>query len=265
MTKSRAQIIATIGPSSNKKEMLLAMVENGMDVVRLNLSWADLADHKKHIGLIREIEKELKIKIPIILDLPGPRVQKGKSHTYNKKIESVLTKQDKEFLEFGVKNEVDYFAISFVGSAEDVLIYEDALNTISGSQRLIAKIERKIAWENIDNILDVADAVMVARGDLGLEIPIEQIPFIQSEIINKTTTERKPVIVATQMMLSMVHSPEPTRAEVTDVNNAILQGADAVMLSDETAIGDYPDLVVGIMDKVILESEKHEDLLVKPL
>lgn len=265
MTKSRAQIIATIGPSSESKSMLLAMVENGMDVVRFNMSWAETSDHQKHLNLIRDIEKEKEIKIPIIFDLPGPRVQEGKKHTYKKNLNYELSKKDIDLLKFGIKNNIDYFALSFVGNSDDILLYQEKINEFSGNQKLIAKIERKIAVENLDNILGVSDAIMVARGDLGTEVPIEQIPFLQNEIIKKTKEQNKSVIVATQMMLSMVENTEPTRAEVTDVSTAIMHGADAVMLSDETAIGKYPDLAVGIMDKIILESEKHEKFLVKPL
>ncbi len=256
---SRAQIIATLGDTSNGEEMLSAMIENGLDIIRLNMSWGTIEEHKKHITIVRKISKKLDLKIPIIIDLPGPRLQTGRGHSYDKEVKFEITKKDEEFLKFGIKNNVDYFALSFVGTAEDVTLYTRRVDELSGGQKLIAKIERNDAVNNFDRILEVSDAIMVARGDLSKEIPMEQIPFLQSEIIRKTNESHKPVIVATEMLYSMVNSPEPTRAEVTDVTNAILSGADALMLSDETAIGKYPDLAVCVMDKIILESEMHTD------
>ena len=259
MKKSRTQIIATIGPSSENEEMFSAMVESSMDVIRLNMSWSSIEDHQKHINLIKKVSKKLKVYIPIIVDLPGPRVELGRGHTYISQKDFQIDKEDEEMIEFGIKNNVQYFALSFVASGDDVLKYAKKVEDLKGDQKLIAKIERKLAVENFDGILEKADAIMIARGDLGKEVPIEQVPFIQSEIIHKAKSKGKPVIVATEMLYSMVQNPEPTRAEVTDVSMAVMEGADALMLSDETAIGKYPDLAVCVMDKVILESEKHED------
>jgi pyruvate kinase len=122
---------------------------------------------------------------------------------------------------------------------------------------IISKIERKIAYENLDEIIDVSDAIMIARGDLGNEVPLEKIPFIEKNIIVKCKEKGKPVIVATQMLLSMTQNPTPTRAEVTDVAYAIINGADAVMLSEESASGKYPVEAVIMMEKIISESEKQ--------
>lgn len=265
MTQSRAQIVATIGPSSENEDVLLQMIESGVDVIRFNLSWADLADHLKHMDLVLRVSKKLGKKIPIILDLPGPRIQTGKSHTYDKDLSMSVTEKDEQYIKFGVENVVEYFALSFVGSSVDVEKCREIINKYGGNQKIIAKIEREVAVEKVDEILSVADGLMVARGDLGEEVPLEKIPFIQEEIIKKAKYLNKPVIVATQMLISMVEKSEPTRAEVTDVASAIMEGADAVMLSDETTIGKYPVEAVKMMDKIILESERHEGQKVKYL
>lgn len=255
MKHSKAQIVATIGPSSAKREVLKEMILHNMDVARFNFSWSNLEERKAHIALIREVEKELGKKIPIIEDLPGPRVQKEKGHTYVP--EAVPTAHDIELIKFGIANNLDYIALSFVGDSDEVKKCKEIIKENGGNQKVIAKIERTLAVENIDSIIQEADAVMVARGDLGEEIPLEKIPFIQEKIIKKCKLAGKPVITATQMMLSMVENDKPTRAEVTDVANAILEGSDAVMLSEETTIGKYPIETVTMMEKIILEAESH--------
>jgi pyruvate kinase len=147
--------------------------------------------------------------------------------------------------------------MSFVGNKNDVLKLREKMQEYGKVIPIITKIERKIAIENIDEIIKVADAVMVARGDLGNEVPLEQIPFIEKDIIEKCKIVGKPVIVATQMMFSMVENSSPTRAEMTDIAYAILNGADAVMLSEESASGKHPLEAVMMMEKEIVESEKH--------
>jgi pyruvate kinase len=128
---------------------------------------------------------------------------------------------------------------------------------LGGNQKIIAKIERAVALESLGAIIAETDAVMVARGDLGNEVPLEQIPFVQERIIRESKLAGKPVITATQMLLSMVNSPVPTRAEVTDVTNAILEGSDAIMLSEESAIGKYPVEVIAMMERIAAEAEIH--------
>ncbi len=260
MTTSRAQIVATIGPSSESEEVLSQILEAGVDVIRFNLSWADLSEHLKHMDTILKVSKNLGRKVPILLDLPGPRIQTGATHTYDKNENKSITGKDENYIKFGVENVVDYFALSFVNSAQDVIDCRNIIKKYNGEQKIIAKIERKEAVEKIEEILSVSDGVMVARGDLGEEVPLEKIPFIQEEIIKKAKMLNKPVIVATQMLISMVNNPEPSRAEVTDVSSAIMEGADAVMLSDETTIGKYPVEAVKMMDKIILEAERHEGI-----
>jgi len=258
MINSKAQIIATIGPASETPEVLRGMMEHGLDVARLNFSWSDIDTRSGQITLIRQVAKELNKKIPIIVDLPGPRVADEAGHTYNHNTNSAITEEDKEFIKFAVDHAVEFIAVSFVGGKEDIEKCREIVNSLGGKQKIIAKIERQAALESLESIVGSADAVMVARGDMGAEIPLEQIPFIQEEIVKMSKKFGKPVIVATQMLLSMVENPVPTRAEVTDVENAIMQGADAVMLSEETAKGKYPVGAVGMMEKIILETERHK-------
>ncbi len=169
---------------------------------------------------------------------------------------STMTEKDWHHLKFGIEYKVDFVALSFIGKADDIIKVRDFLRQRNSNKMLIAKIERHEALDNLDEILAAADGIMVARGDLGIEIPIEKVPITQKQIIEKCNHAGKPVIVATQMLESMVESPRPTRAEVTDVANAIYDGADAVMLSEETAIGRYPVEAVQTMSRVALETEK---------
>ncbi len=190
-----------------------------------------------------------------------------------------LSKKDLDDLEFGIKNKVDYIALSYVGSAKDILSLRKMILKLekkygykqidykkpkskgkwSGVHtRIVAKIERPIAVKNFDKILEATDAVMIARGDLGLEMPLEDLPLIQKDIINKCLEKNKAVIVATQMLNSMIENPHPTRAEVSDIANAVLDGTDAIMLSGETATGKYPLRSIRIMDKISKEVEPEE-------
>lgn len=254
---SKAQIVATIGPASKDKEIIRDMIKHQMDVARLNFSWGSHEDHTNFIKNIRESAKEEGRVIPIIQDLSGPRVQEGKGHEFREGATEVVTEKDINDLRFGIEQGIEYVAMSYVGSAHDVLRLREEMTKIGKVVPIIAKIERKVALENLSEIIKVADAIMVARGDLGNEIPVEQIPFVEKEIIEKCKKAKKPVIVATQMMLSMTENPVPTRAEVTDVAYAIINGADAVMLSEESASGKYPVEAVKMMERVILESERY--------
>ena len=166
------------------------------------------------------------------------------------------TAQDVEDIEFGLLEKVDFIALSFVRSASDIRAVRKVLRGGGHEMPLVAKIEKGEAVQNFQHILEEADAVMVARGDLGVEIPIEKVPSIQKEIIKKCNSAGKPVIVATQMLLSMMNSPSPTRAEVTDVSTAILEGADALMLSDETAVGRFPVETVRMLDRIARAAEE---------
>ena len=254
---SKAQIVATIGPSSENPEILFSMIKHQMDVARLNFSWGTLEEKIAQVKLVRQGAQKFGRIIPIIADLPGPRIQESDGHTYDPKVISSLTDTDKTYIKFAVEQNIEYIALSFVGSEKDVLLCREIIKSLGGKQKIIAKIERAVALESLDKIIEATDALMVARGDLGSEVPLEQIPFIQDRIVKKSKAAGKPVIVATQMLLSMTEHSEPTRAEVTDVANAILQGADAVMLSEESASGKYPVEAVAMMEKIVLEAEKH--------
>lgn len=168
----------------------------------------------------------------------------------------VITPKDEKDLQWGAKNEVDFVAVSFVQSAKDVLHVRDLLKKYGSTSRIISKIEKFDAVENIDEILKVSDGVMVARGDLGIEVPYYRVPSIQKRIISKANAASKPVITATQMLLSMVENEVATRAEISDVANAVLDGTDAVMLSEESAIGKNPVNVVKVMSNTIIETEE---------
>ena len=165
-----------------------------------------------------------------------------------------LTPKDIEDVQFGLSQNVDYIALSFVQTAEDV---EKLKTLVNGKAKIISKIERPIAVQNIDTIIKSSDAIMIARGDLGVEMPMEDIPVIQKHLIRHASWHNTGSIVATQMLLSMIENNHPTRAEVSDVANAVFDGADAVMLSDETAVGHHPVKVVDTMAKIIRKAEKY--------
>ena len=170
-----------------------------------------------------------------------------------------LTDKDKAFLEMAAKNDVDFIAHSFVRSKQDVLDVQKVLDSFNSNIKIIAKIENQEGVENLDDILENVYGIMVARGDLAIEIPYEKIPVIQKMIITKCIISRKPVIVATQMLHSMITNPRPTRAEVSDIASAIYSQTDAIMLSGETANGKYPVEAVKTMTKVALEIEKNKE------
>jgi len=171
----------------------------------------------------------------------------------------ILSEKDRADLAFGLNQDVDFIALSFVRTAHDVETVKKVIAKAKRDTPLIAKIEKFEALDNIDEIIAVSDGIMVARGDLGVEIPLESVPRAQKMLISKTNAASKPVITATQMLVSMVENPRPTRAEVTDVANAIYDGTDAVMLSEETAVGKYPVETVEIMSKVAADTEANFD------
>ena len=168
---------------------------------------------------------------------------------------NVLTERDLTFVDFAVKNKIDYLGLSFVREAKDVIQLREILTSKGSDIRIVSKIEKPQAVNNIDNIIEASDGIMVARGDLGIEISTEQVPIVQKNIIRKANQKRKVVIVATQMLESMTENPIPTRAETSDVANAILDGTDAIMLSGETAMGAYPVEAVNMMHKISVTTE----------
>ena len=167
-----------------------------------------------------------------------------------------MTDKDREDLHFGLGHDVDYIALSFVRTAADIRNIKEIIHQENKDTPVIAKIEKHEAIDHYEDILDAADAIMVARGDLGVEIPLEEVPIIQKRLIQKANSLGKPVITATQMLRSMVDAPRPTRAEASDVANAVLDGTDAVMLSEETATGNYPIQAVRYMIRIVAEAEK---------
>jgi pyruvate kinase len=183
--------------------------------------------------------------------------RKGVNVPHTELTTSGLTRKDVKDLKFGLKHKADYVAISFVQSAEDIL---RARKMIGSKAKIIAKIESALALKNIDAIIQASDGVMIARGDLGIEVPYEKLPFIQKNIIRQANWHGKPSITATQMLTSMIGHPHPTRAEVSDIANAIWDGTDAVMLSDETASGKYPIRSVKAMAKVARQAEESSNL-----
>ena len=199
---SKAQIVATIGPATKDRGIIKEMMTHQMDVVRLNFSWGTYEEHAGYIKNIREDAKELGKRIPIIQDLSGPRVQEKTGHEFKEGSVEIITAKDLADLKFGILQNVDYVAMSYVGKAGDILELREKMQQFGLSTTLkvkkiipiIAKIERKVALENLDEIIKVSDAVMVARGDLGNEIPLEQIPFAEKDIIAKCKIAGKPVI-----------------------------------------------------------------------
>jgi pyruvate kinase len=336
MSSKKTKIVATVGPTSETKEMLHALAKAGVNVFRLNFSHGTHADHLARLTTIREINEEFGLNLAILQDLQGPKIRIGLvaekdgvlieagkklilSNTevlgtaekvstpydgmYNDvkigdrilmddgKLEVLVTgmdgtdviteviyggylkskkgvnlpntrvsmpsvtSKDYEDLDFGLENNVEWVALSFVRTASEVIKVKEYIANKGKSARLIAKIEKPEAILNIDEIIEASDAIMVARGDLGVELPAEEVPMIQKMIVDKCNKAGKPVIVATQMLESMIESPRATRAELNDVANSVLDGADAVMLSAETASGKYPILAVESMSRTIEKVE----------
>ena len=231
---------------------------------RVSIEWLDLPRHVKIGQIIRLGDGSMKLEVKSISSTDIVcTVMAGGRLTDNQGISlpclvierASITEEDWEHLEFGIRHKVDFVALSFIRDASDIQMVKDFLGKHNATIGVIAKIERPEALENIDAIIAIADGIMVARGDLGIQVPIQKVPMIQKKLIQQCNLAGKPVIVATQMLESMVDSPYPTRAEATDVANAIFDGADALMLSEETAIGRYPRDAVSIMAQIAIEAE----------
>jgi len=332
------KIIATIGPKTEAPEQLLAILEAGVDVVRVNFSHATYDQYKKITKVIKSFNRHHHERhVALMLDLQGPRIRVGVLPTegllfkekevyqfsYSRKayqpggvipidnadlyldiekdhplffgngmiellVKEVknkiitaqvviggrllsrkginvpythikkggLTPKDIKDVKFGLREGMDYVALSFVQNDDDVLHLRNLLGAKS-KVKIVSKIERALALKNIDKIIEASDIIMVARGDLGIEVPIEDLPIIQKNLVRHAHWQGKPAIIATQVMTSMIKNPHPTRAEVSDISNAVFDGADMVMLSDETAVGDYPVAAVKILRKVMNRSENY--------
>lgn len=237
--------------AGNQEKCFLSYTNLWQEVKRGQILFLD--DGKKTLQVISTKKGEVRCKVLAGgaiksrrgMNIPGVRL---------KNIQA-LTPKDKQDLEFGIKNKVDFFALSFVQDAKDIRQLRTILKKRGSSAHIIAKIETASAIEHIEEIIQETDGIMVARGDLAVEIPPQDVPLIQKDIIAKCNKAGKPVIVATQMLASMVSSPRPSRAEVSDVANSILDGADAVMLSDETTIGEYPTEAVAMMTSIAQKIE----------
>ncbi len=326
-----------MGPASAKKDVLLAMIQAGVNICRLNFSHGKAQDHKAVIDTIREINAEYKTNVGILADLQGPKiriglVKDGGIHLVNgtsinittheligddnqiyityptfpqdvkadeiillddgkiqmrvistNRVDTVvcevvhggiltsrkgvnlpntkvsipsLTEEDIENLKYALEWDVDWVGLSFVRTGQDILELKKIIAESGKAAKVIAKVEKPEAIDNIDEIIAATDGVMVARGDLGVEMPLEEVPLLQKMIARKCRLASKPVIVATQMLESMITTPRPTRAEVNDVANSVLDGADAVMLSGETSVGEFPVIVIETMAKIIRNVEE---------
>ncbi|MBX3242412.1 MAG: pyruvate kinase [Chitinophagaceae bacterium] len=213
-------------------------------------------DGKLEVEVV-EITKDNDVKV--MVTMPGELLPKKGVNLPDTKISlPALTEKDLADLDFMIEQKVDWIALSFVRKVDDLKILKGILKERASKSKVMAKIEMPEALTNLREIILESDGVMVARGDLGVELPVEQVPLIQKDIVRKCIHRGKPVIVATQMMESMMDRIKPNRSEITDVANAVLDGADAVMLSGETAMGNHPVLVVQTMRKIILEVEKKE-------
>jgi pyruvate kinase len=342
----RAKIVATLGPSSNTREIIQELVQSGVDIARLNFSHGTHASHLEIINILRSLPSYKKTPVVILQDLQGPKLRVGRlpiegvelasgemisleididNHGVNYELSDTkkiyldipnilhclkpggkilfddgnieleiieistnvvsaqvilggilfsnkggnlpgtsldipgFTQKDRDDLVFGLENEIDAVAISFVRGPEDIQRIKDFITKVRpdrSSTPVIAKVELPEAIINLDQILEIADGVMVARGDLGVETSPSDVPIIQKEIIQVANHKTKIVITATQMLDSMITNPRPTRAEASDVANAIFDGTDAVMLSGETASGNYPIESVKMMDAIIRKAEE---------
>jgi len=221
----KSKIVATIGPASESEEVIRKLLANGANVFRFNLKHNTIEWHREVSSRAKRLAKEMGLSVAIMMDIPS--------------LEMAREVKDADFL-----------AISYLRAKSDLLEVKGYLEEAGIAPKIIAKIENGEAIKNLEDLLEECDGVMVARGDLGREVPIEQLAFWQKKIIELCRRKNKPVIVATEMLQSMTKSNSPTRAEATDVANAIFDGTDALMLSEETAIGEYPAEAVAQMRRI---------------
>lgn len=333
----KTKIVCTIGPATESAEKLTSLIEAGMNVMRLNFSHGDFAEHQNRVDNLKIAMKKTGKTVAILQDLGGPKIRIGtfanggtvlkegatftltadefegtddKVHVNypllpkevktggiimlrdgRLKLEvikvkgndivckvivggelkgkkgvnvpgaelsiSSLTEKDRADLAFGIKNKVDFIALSFVRRASDIHELREILKKAGSTAKIIAKIETPEAMNVLDEIITACDGIMVARGDLAIEIPAEEVPLAQKLMINKCNAVGKPVITATQMLESMIKNPVPTRAEVSDIANAIIDGTDAIMLSEETTLGDFPVEAVTMMTRIAMRVESE--------
>ena len=338
----KTKIVCTLGPASEREEVISAMADAGMNVARINFSHGTHEEHAEKIALVKKIREQKQIALPVMLDTKGPEfriktfetgkivLKKGDIFTFTtddvvgdqsrvavsyrgicedmtagdkillnnglmvfevtkvKKPDVVctvlvggelsnrksmffpdkilhleyLSEQDKSDLLFGIEQGVDFIACSFVSKAQDITDVRNFLSEHGSTDiDLIAKIENRAGVNNLAEILEVSDGIMIGRGDMGVEIPYEELPDIQKTIINACRIAGKRCITATEMLESMIHNPRPTRAEISDVANAVYDGSSAVMLSGETAAGAYPVEAVKAMSRIAMQAESKQSFI----
>ena len=238
------KIVCTIGPGSNSPEIIENMLLKGMNIARLNLAYGSQEEHANVVTTIRKLSNKRQIPAAMLLDLPGTKRSKDDIKT-----------AFRTHFQFASSVEADFIALSFISSIRELKQVCELAEEMDINIPLVIKIERAQALEESTAMLEMCQGMMVARGDLALDISIEKVPIAQKRLIKEANRLGKPVITATQMLESMVRSPSPTRAEATDVANAVFDGTDAVMLSEETAMGRYPVEATEIMSKIIMEAE----------
>ncbi len=247
-------IITTVSAISTAERIFITYPEFPKDVV----VGADvLIDDGKLLLKVLSTDKDKEVKALVVQG--GILSSRKGVNLPNTKISlPCLTEKDIKDLDFALKNKVEWIGLSFVRSVDDILDLRERIKAAKSTARIVAKIEKPEALTEIDAIIEAADGVMVARGDLGVELPLEQVPTIQKMLVRKCNQASRPVIIATQMMESMLNNQSPTRAEVNDVANAVMDGADAVMLSEETSVGLYPVKTVQCMQRIVKYTEDHE-------
>ncbi len=243
----KAKIIATLGNST--EELLEEIVANGADAVLVDTYYGSPEECVSRINKIKELREKLDKNTAIIYDL---------DHIYAES-KYKLIKIEEDNVHFACQNDVDFVACPFVSNLDEIKKVKSILQANEKKDiRLIVKIDCKEAYENIDEIIQFADSIMINRDELGMELPYQDLPGIQKEIIRKANTAIKEVILTTQMLHSMIYNPRPTRAEVSDVANAVIDGVDAIMLIEETAIGNYPKEALETVDKIITYIESQD-------
>ena len=240
-----SKIIATIGDATDK--VLRKIVEGAADAVLIDSYYGSNEQNVERIEKVKAQREEVGRDLAIIYDV---------DHIYAKN-KYKLIRIDEENVDFACVNDVDFVACPFVGNLEEITKVKELIKLHGKNIGIIVKIDCKDSYENLDDILEIADAIMINRDELGVDISYEDLPGIQKEIVRRANEAAKVVILTTQMLYSMVYNPRPTRAEVSDVANAIFDGVDAVMLTEETAIGDYPCEALETVDRIIRTVEKN--------
>ena len=240
-----SKIIATLGDATDK--VLRKIVEGAADAVLIDSYYGNNKQNVERIKKVKALREEAGRDLAIIYDV---------DHIYAKN-KYKLIRIDEENVDFACANDVDFVACPFVGNLDEITKVKELIKSHGKNIGVIVKIDCKDGYDNLDDILEIADAIMINRDELGVDISYEDLPGIQKEIVRRANEAAKVVILTTQMLYSMVYNPRPTRAEVSDVANAIFDGVDAVMLTEETAIGDYPCEALETVDRIIRTVEKN--------